>query len=133
MFVTWEKKSFHDYDLRGCIGCLSPLKLSNMENYAKQSAFNDPRFDPINESEISKLRCTVSLLHTYEKVNNVYDWEVGKHGITINFGSYYSATFLPEVAEEQNWDQKKTVEALIRKAGYRKQITKYINLNLENF
>ena len=49
---------------------------------------------------------------------------MGKHGIEIDFkapnGSReYSGTFLPEVAPEQGWDQKTTLEYLVRKAGYR--------------
>ena len=63
------------------------------------------------------------------------DWEVGKHGIEVEFttgqlldigagsgGSgnarVYRGTFLPNVAPEQGWDQVKTLEALVRKAGY---------------
>lgn len=35
MFVTWEIKKMLGYQLRGCIGCLSSLKLGQMERYAK--------------------------------------------------------------------------------------------------
>lgn len=35
MFVTWEIKRMLGYELRGCIGCLSSLKLGQMERYAK--------------------------------------------------------------------------------------------------
>ena len=31
------------------------------------------------------------------------DWEVGKHGIEIEYKGHH-ATFLPEVAEEERWD-----------------------------
>jgi AMMECR1 domain-containing protein len=48
----------------------------------------------------------------------VYDWEVGKHGIIIDIEDVYNATFLPEVAKEQGWDQKQTMRALVRKAGW---------------
>ena len=54
------------------------------------------------------------------------DWEVGVHGILISFdvkGNHYSGTFLPEVAAEQGWDQETTVEYLVRKAGYRKELS----------
>ena len=49
------------------------------------------------------------------------DWEVGRHGVEIDFehrNRNFSATFLPEVAEEQNWDQKTTLKYLVNKAGY---------------
>jgi AMMECR1 domain-containing protein len=32
---------------------------------------------------------------------------------------YSIGTFLPEVSEQQNWDQEETVAHLVRKAGYR--------------
>ena len=48
------------------------------------------------------------------------DWEVGKHGIMIDFevdDREFHATFLPEVASEEGWDQKTTLRYLVRKAG----------------
>lgn len=74
-----------------------------------------------------KLQCTVSILHTYEKAKNVYDWEIGTHGIDIKFKGY-SATFLPEVAEEQKWTKEQTIKALIQKAGYGGAIDQYRNI-----
>ena len=38
-------------------------------------------------------------------------------------GRELSATFLPEVAFQQNWDQTTTVQSLIRKAGFKGTIT----------
>ena len=63
----------------------------------------------------------VSLLHTFEHAKNALDWEVGKHGIMIDFSvdeEVFSATFLPEVAEEEGWDQLTTLKYLTRKAGF---------------
>ena len=33
-------------------------------------------------------------------------------------GEFHSATYLPEIAEEQGWDQKTTLKHLVRKARY---------------
>lgn len=48
---------------------------------------------------------SVSILRHFEEGNNYLDWEVGKHGIRIEFysekGYKQSATYLPEVALEQ--------------------------------
>ena len=47
---------------------------------------------------------------------------MGKHGIEIDFtvkGREYGSTFLPEVAQEQGWDQVTTLEYLVDKSGYR--------------
>ena len=86
------------------------------------SAVKDRRFDPISLSELPKLRCTVSLLHSFEPGASWDDWEVGVHGITIEFKDPHtstrrSATFLPEVAAHEKWDKPQTLEHLVRKAG----------------
>jgi hypothetical protein len=48
--------------------------------------------------------------------------QVGVHGLIIEFQdpstrSRRSATFLPEVARDQGWDQQQTLAALVKKAG----------------
>ena len=56
---------------------------------------------------------------------------MGKHGIEIDFkvkGCPYSGTFLPEVAEEQGWDQRETLENLIQKAGYYGSLDEILDL-----
>jgi hypothetical protein len=48
------------------------------------------------------------------------DWQVGTHGTILEIthaGTYYKATFLPEVAVEARWSQADTIAALLRKAG----------------
>lgn len=55
------------------------------------------------------------------------DWVLGVHGIRIEFvterGSKRSATFLPQVATEQGWDMTETIDSLLRKGGFKSQIT----------
>lgn len=65
----------------------------------------DTRFDPIAKSELEKLDVAVSFLVNFQKGKKWNEWEVGKHGIVIDIQDTYSATFLPEVAPEQGWDQ----------------------------
>lgn len=140
LFVTWQIRSPHQrhvsllissdsFELRGCVGTLSPRPLhSSVGQYALTSAFNDRRFQPITLPEIPLLRVSVSLLVHYENCEHCHDWTVGTHGIMIQWSSddahqtNYSATYLPEVASEQGWDQIKTVKSLIRKAGYHKSV-----------
>jgi len=98
-----------------------------LRDYALTSALRDSRFDPIGAHEVKLLRCDVSLLTNFEATKGVHDWEVGTHGITIQFmcptsQKRYSATFLPEVAMEQGWDHQKTLRELIYKSGYRGDI-----------
>ena len=127
LFVTWEKMHLRSWQLRGCIGTLSPRRLdSSVGEYALTSALMDRRFVPIKQSEIPSLRVGVSLLVDYEPCRNVYDWEVGLHGILIKFqvgNTPYSATYLPEVAKEQKWNQEMTVKSLLQKAGYHGEVS----------
>lgn len=48
---------------------------------------------------------------------------IGEHGVILEFekdGRSYEATFLPEVAKEENWDHKTTLRELVEKSGYTK-------------
>lgn len=128
LFVTW-KISAND-DLRGCIGTFSSDKLeNNLKYFALSAAFNDDRFPPIQLKELPKLNVEVSLLTNFEKCENVFDWEIGKHGIEIDFeegGESYNATFLPSVAVEHKMDHQTTLIHLIDKAGYEGDIKKIL-------
>ena len=122
LFVTWTTGK--EKELRGCIGTFVKDDLEkNLMRYTFISAFKDRRFPPISLGELKNLNCEVSLLVEFEKAKNPEDWVVGTHGIDIdfcdNYGKKYSATFLPEVAEDEKWDQKTTLQFLIRKAGYK--------------
>uniref|UniRef100_A0A7R9YEG2 AMMECR1 domain-containing protein n=1 Tax=Pinguiococcus pyrenoidosus TaxID=172671 RepID=A0A7R9YEG2_9STRA len=122
LFVTWNKRESDDLRLRGCIGNLSPMPLQEISTFVYKSAFQDHRFTPIEQHELPQLECGVSLLVHYEEAANAYDWEVGKHGILIDFrvgNRNFGATYLPEVAAEQGWDQTETIASLVRKAGYK--------------
>lgn len=133
LFVTWDKK-YHNpkkeeeyFNLRGCIGTLSPQNLTtSVGDYALTSALKDRRFGPIRLEEIQQLRVAVSLLVQYEECPNCFDWTVGIHGIIIEFhdgDTTRSATYLPEVASEQGWDQQEAVLSLMRKSGYDGTVT----------
>eukprot|EP00887_Chlorella_sp_A99_P006014 scaffold27.g6014.t1 len=122
LFVTWHSRQ-GETRLRGCIGTLEPRQLhAAVADYALTSA-RDRRFAPISAAELRDLRCTVSLLHSFERAASWEDWEIGVHGITIEFadphtGARRSATFLPEVAAHERWDHVQTLDHLVRKAGF---------------
>ncbi|XP_036379461.1 AMME syndrome candidate gene 1 protein isoform X2 [Megalops cyprinoides] len=104
LFVTW--KIGRDKRLRGCIGTFSAMNLhSGLREYTLTSALKDSRFPPMTRDELPRLFCSVSLLTNFEDVGDYLDWEVGVHGIRIEFfnekGSKRTATYLPEVAKEQ--------------------------------
>ncbi|OWF51526.1 AMME syndrome candidate gene 1-like protein [Mizuhopecten yessoensis] len=114
--------------LRGCIGTFSATNLhSGLREYAVTSAMKDSRFSPITKDEFSKLYVSVSILTNFEDAKDFEDWEVGTHGIRIEFlnekGHKKTATYLPEVAIEQGWNIEQTIDSLLRKGGFRGTIT----------
>ncbi|KFB40113.1 AGAP000328-PA-like protein [Anopheles sinensis] len=126
LFVTW--KIGREKRLRGCIGTFSAMRLhSGLREYAITSALRDSRFSPITRDEIQRLTVSVSILQGFEEARGYLDWTLGIHGIRIEFynerGSKRTATYLPQVASEQGWDQTQTIDSLLRKGGYRAQIT----------
>lgn len=49
------------------------------------------------------------------------DWTLGVHGLRISFyyrNRRYGATYLPDVAVEQEWTKEETVISLMKKAGW---------------
>ncbi|KAJ2402341.1 AMME syndrome candidate protein 1 protein [Coemansia sp. RSA 2559] len=131
LFVTWQKKSSSGSEeerLRGCIGNFSPMRLdSGLREYALTSALRDTRFHPIAPNEVPRLSCSVSLLTDFEDANDYMDWDIGVHGVWLEFrmpgGRKRTATFLPEIAEEQGWSKVETIDHLLRKGGYELTIT----------
>jgi len=121
-----EQQEQHQFELRGCIGTLAPKPIRTaIGEFAITSAFRDHRFNPIGTHEVPHLRVAVSLLVNYETCRHCHDWLVGVHGIIITFihgSSEYSATYLPEVAQEQGWNQEEAVVSLIRKAGFHGEV-----------
>ncbi|KAL1827939.1 hypothetical protein DCAR_0207149 [Daucus carota subsp. sativus] len=130
LFVTWKKiVNGGEPRLRGCIGTLEARHIiDGFKDYALTSALRDRRFPPIQLKELPNLECTVSLLTNYEHGLHYLDWEVGKHGIIIEFtdpdyNTRRSATYLPEVAAHEGWTTLEAIDSLIRKAGYNGAIT----------
>lgn len=126
LFVTWT--AGQDQQLRGCMGTFSALNLhSGLRGYALISALRDSRFPPLTPQELPTLSCSVSLLTDFEEARDCLDWEVGVHGILIEFvdekGVPGTATYLPEVAEGQGWDHIQTIDSLLRKGGFEGPIT----------
>jgi len=102
-FVTLKKEGL----LRGCIGSLaadSPLK-DNVRQNALHAAFQDPRFPPVERSELPLIEIEVSVLTPpvelpYDSADDLCDrLRPGIDGVILRKGGA-SATFLPQV-----WNQ----------------------------
>lgn len=102
-FVTLHKGS----QLRGCIGSLQahrPLVVDVSEN-AYAAAFKDPRFSPLQQSEIDKISISISVLTPstdiqFSSENDLLNQiRPGIDGLILAEG-YHQGTFLPSVWEQ---------------------------------
>ncbi|MBK7094321.1 MAG: AmmeMemoRadiSam system protein A [Saprospiraceae bacterium] len=104
-FVTLSKESGTEInELRGCIGSIFPHRklIDDIIHNAKSAAFHDPRFNPVNKSELEEIIIEISILSEPEKIQfeNTGDLKSiiipYKHGVIIR-KSYNRAVFLPDV------------------------------------
>ena len=113
-FVTLKEGG----DLRGCIGnieAFEPLG-ENLIRNAINASQSDPRFPPLEPEELRETVIEVSILTLPEPIADPLKFELGVDGIILRQGGR-GAVFLPQVAPEQGWDQRTTLEYLSRKAG----------------
>jgi len=113
-FVTLHKHG----RLRGCIGEVLPsqaLFQSVIEN-AVNAAVHDPRFSPVVPSECNDLTIEISALTVPRPIASADEIRLGTDGVILTKGGR-SALFLPQVAPEQGWTVRETLENLCLKAG----------------
>jgi len=113
-FVTLKKRGH----LRGCIGYIKAVKPlgDTVQEMAIAAAFHDPRFPSVKDEEIRELSFEISVLSPLQKIHNIEDIEVGKHGLYIVRG-YNSGLLLPQVAIEYGWDRESFLKETCYKAG----------------
>jgi hypothetical protein len=113
-FVTLKKRG----DLRGCIGYVSPTAplYTTVRDVAAYAAVRDPRFPPVQASELRDLEYEVSVLSPMRRVLDVKQIEIGKHGLLVRKGGY-EGVLLPQVPVEQHWNRKTFLEEICLKAG----------------
>ncbi|WP_031434141.1 AmmeMemoRadiSam system protein A [Methylomarinum vadi] len=118
-FVTLEK----NHNLRGCIGMLEavfPLAEDVAEN-AFSAAFKDPRFPPVQKSEIDDLEIHISILSEPEPISFSSEEDLlaqirpNVDGLILEEG-HRRGTFLPSVWEMLP-DKKQFLRHLKNKAG----------------
>ena len=118
-FVTLKKNG----RLRGCIGSIiahQPL-INDLVDNAQKSAFNDPRFNPLQKSELDDLSIDISILSEPKPITFSDEADLlrqivpFKDGIIIRDG-YYQAVYLPSVWEELP-DKEMFLKSLKMKAG----------------
>ena len=118
-FVTLEKNG----ELRGCIGSLEarqPLFRDVIDNTIA-AAFSDPRFMPVQASELDDIKLSISILSKAEDMSIRDEDDLlnqlrsGVDGLILQEG-LRRATFLPSVWQQLP-QKRQFVEHLKRKAG----------------
>jgi AmmeMemoRadiSam system protein A len=120
-FVTLHKKG----ELRGCIGFIKPIMPLYEQIIAatKAAAFEDPRFEPLDDSELKNIKIEISVLTKPEliKAESQQDYfdsiQIGRDGLIIQSNDGHSALLLPQVAAEYHWSTKQFLDAVSQKAG----------------
>jgi len=136
IFVGWKIDCENgDQRLRGCKGTHSVLPLEEgLRHYALISAFDDRRFSMMREEEVPTLSCSVSLLYDFEDSEDCYDWEIGMHGLKIEFtdskNKFRSATFLPCVMTQFGYTKRQTIKRLIEKSGSKDKLNKALSAKI---
>jgi uncharacterized protein len=134
-FVTLHK----DNQLRGCIGFPKPIMplYEQIITASKAAAFEDPRFPPVNKSELKHIVIEISILTRPEliKIKDSEEYlqniEIGKDGLIIQGAS--SGLLLPQVATEYNFDAKQFLECVCEKAGMDKDAWKDLKNKIYKF
>jgi AmmeMemoRadiSam system protein A len=113
-FVTIHERG----SLRGCIGLMrfETELWQNVRDAAAAAALDDPRFLPVDESELATLELEISVLDPPVDLPSPSGFVAGRHGIVVERGGH-RALLLPQVATEMGWDETQMLEAVCRKAN----------------
>lgn len=113
VFVSLKKKG----KLRGCIGTFLPatenIYMEIIRN-AIAAATQDPRFPPVDISELNELEYSVDILSPPEPVKNLDELDPKKYGIIVVKG-WQRGLLLPDIEGVNTVDEQLTIAKL--KAG----------------
>ncbi len=104
--------------LRGCVGRLQsmlPLYITVQES-AVSAAAKDPRFPPVTLAELETIKIEIAILSKFQKVNEIQDIIIGKHGLMIE-GLGKRGLLLPKVAKRLGLSCQEFYWAICNKAG----------------
>ncbi len=98
-------------ELRGCIGVTRPIYplIKAVIESTLSSAFNDPRFPPLDEYELDQITIEVSVLSDYEYLGDTEEERVrnvviGRDGLVVERPPY-AGLLLPSVPVDHVWDR----------------------------
>ncbi len=129
-FVTLHKGE----NLRGCIGYIFAEKplYKTVINAAKQAAFSDPRFTPLNKNEFENISLEISVLSPPFEMKSYDEIILGKHGLILN-DMGRRGLLLPQVPIEHNMNKEQYLSAICEKAGLPSDMWKKKQLKIELF
>ncbi|MCQ1536180.1 TIGR00296 family protein [Methanosarcina sp. KYL-1] len=119
VFVTLTEHEL----LRGCIG--HPFPDTSLEEAILDSAISaatrDPRFPPVENTEMEEVVVEVTVLTPPERIDAPPEKlpeliEIGRHGLLVRQG-YYQGLLLPQVAPENDFDAIDFLSHTCMKAG----------------
>jgi AmmeMemoRadiSam system protein A len=104
--------------LRGCIGTLERRRSlwSVVGEMAGAAATRDPRFPPIDPTDLRAMTVEISVLSPDLRIHRPEEIEIGRHGLDVRRGGA-RGLLLPQVAIEHGFDREKFLAATCRKAG----------------
>jgi len=113
-FVTLKESG----ELRGCIGYTEAVRplYQTVSQCAIHAAVEDPRFNPVQASELPHIEIEISVLTPLQKVESLDSIKVGRDGLLIRMGRR-SGLLLPQVATELGWNRTQFLEHTCQKAG----------------
>jgi len=113
VFVSIKKRG----ELRGCIGTFLP-STENVANEIIQNAISaatrDPRFPPVNVSELDELEYSVDVLSEPEKISSKDELDPKRYGVIVKSGSR-RGLLLPDLEGVDTVDEQ--IRIALLKAG----------------
>jgi|SRR5438105_607466 len=111
--------SLHDArgELRGCVGTVVPTAPLGVlvGRMAAASATRDPRFTPLEPSDLDGLTIEISVLAPLARIDAA-NVDPARHGVCLRLGRQ-GAVLLPQVAARFGWDRETLFRHLCEKAG----------------
>lgn len=103
--------------LRGCVGYVLPTcsVYQAVAETARAAAFEDNRFQPVNDEEARHLLIELSILSPPQPIRPDAI-QVGRHGLLISWHGR-RGLLLPQVPVERKWDRTTFLEQTCQKAG----------------
>jgi AmmeMemoRadiSam system protein A len=107
--------------LQGCIGVTEPSESLGeaVARCAVSAALEDPRFTPLQETQLADLGIEISLLSPLAPISPE-TIEIGRHGLLI-VNHAQRGLLLPQVAVEHRLTREQFLEETCRKAGLRRE------------